>query len=172
MKSEGFWLNLHNGNWLEIRDHAMAVKEAPERFGLLAHDVRGLTPSLPHDHDTLRVLALRAGWLRIRSSTRGEVSAEFWSSTTKDAVRTLVFFLRRQGFGELTWVSIKNLKSCTGCAGILRTFSSREEKPRFDELDAASKRTRRVLIGRIETGSKHPNGRPRHPTSGPSSSRN
>ncbi len=120
MKSEGYWVSLCTGRWIEVRDHAMAVKAEPRRLGLTPSEVQDLSPLLPRDHDRLRLLAMRSSWLRVRSSTQGEVSAEFWCGTMTRAARALASFLHELGFGELTWVTLKNLKRRAGLESPLR----------------------------------------------------
>src|SRR5262245_41650777 len=110
MTSEGFWLDLLHGRWMVVRDHAFAVKNEPSRFGLTAERVAYLNPSSTQDYNLLRLLAIQCGWVRVRTSSDGSLSAESWCSSLDDVVASLVSFLKRQSFGPLTWVRLHDLK--------------------------------------------------------------
>jgi len=161
LKSEGFWVHLRTGRWIEVRDHAIAVKADPRRFRITPSIVRELSPNRSVDHDLLRLLAMRRGWLRVRSSTQGEVSAEFWCGSIDHAARRLRSFLGKRGFGELTLISIKSLRLRTGMNLRLRDRLAKPVRSKRIDLTPASHRKLDSLLVRINPRMRHEAGKTR-----------
>jgi hypothetical protein len=108
--SEGWWVQASTGKAIEVSDHASEVENFPKKFGLKPKDVAGLRSSHPDDYNVLRLLAMRQGWVRVRSTRAGEVAVEFAMSPAEDAILPTVEFLRKKGFGPLTSVYFNDLK--------------------------------------------------------------
>lgn len=110
--SEGWFLNINTGKSIVVSDHATEVKEHPRTFGLTAKQIAKLDPQIPEQHDALRVLALKNGWIRVRSGRglgSGVCIEAFWSPFD-DVILAATAFLKRVGFGEYTNILFNDLK--------------------------------------------------------------
>lgn len=105
---EGWWISALDGTVVSVHEHAHEVKTDPERFGLRPADVEGFLPGVPADRERLVRMAMRKGWIRVRSN-RARVVAEFDWSPLDDVLAYLVPWLGEM-FGPLTRVELHDLR--------------------------------------------------------------
>lgn len=127
--SEGWWFNHTTGKNLSVPDHAAEVERSPKKFGLMPKDVSGLNSSNPEDYNLLRMLALKKGWVRVRSSRSGEVAVEFFSSPAEDVLLSTAAFLRKMGYGDFTTVYFNDLKKRKSYQAHLADYTPGKEAP-------------------------------------------
>lgn len=163
MTSEGYWLNARTGRWMQIYDHATEVKNSPRKFGLSIEDVATLNPSLTNDYNALRLLAMKRGWVRIRSSRTATVAVEAWPAARTRVVSAVAGFLKRQRFGLLTSVTMNDFKNRQVIAGTLQDFLGGLRSLPHSAFDASAIRKLDALCRRVE---ELRSARPRGRTSG------
>jgi hypothetical protein len=107
---------------MRVYDHAHEVKNYPKKFGVSVEDVATLNPSLRDDYNALRLLAMKRGWVRVRSSRAATVAVEAWPNSRTPVITAVAGFLKRRRFGLLTSVTMNDLKGRQVIAGTLQDF--------------------------------------------------
>lgn len=105
---EGWFIDLENGEYIRIFEHAQAVKEAPERFRIDPAAVAEIV--LPRNRRKILMLALSRSFVRVRAS-RDDVVMEFDHPDRNRVFRVLKDFIRRHGFVEGANLRINALNS-------------------------------------------------------------
>lgn len=103
--THGYFLHVPSGEVISIHEHASAVVESPELYGLTRADIASLSPRI--DRREILEAVLLNSWVRIRHR-KAEVSVEFlteWLETLEAFARAI----EEMGIGELCWLRFNQL---------------------------------------------------------------
>lgn len=105
--STGFFISAKTHEVKRIHEHATAVVEDPESFGLEPFAIKGLQPRKDRFEILSRVM--KVGWIRIRRR-RSDMSVEF-SCSWIEAILAVAVNAELIGFGPMTFLICRHIET-------------------------------------------------------------